>query len=35
MKLSKKQYDKLPVDLQEYFIPIGGGNGVSANAHPT
>lgn len=35
MKLSKNQYDKLPVELQEYFEPIGGGDGVSVNAHPT
>jgi hypothetical protein len=35
MKLSKIQYDKLPVELQEYFEPIGGGDGVSRNAHPT
>ena len=35
MKLSKTQYNKLPVELQEYFEPIGGGDGVSRNAHPT
>ena len=28
--------DEIPEHLQEFFVPVGGGNGVSnRNAHPT
>lgn len=35
MKISKEQWQKLPAELQDCFAPIGGGDGVSSNAHPT
>jgi len=35
MKLSENQFKNITVELQQYFMPIGGGEGVSRNAHPT
>jgi hypothetical protein len=35
MIISEQQFKNLPVELREYFEPVGGGEGVSRNAHPT
>jgi hypothetical protein len=35
MIISQEQYNSLPIHLQKHFTPIGGGDGVSRNAHPT
>ncbi len=35
MIISKKQYNKLPLELQECFISVGGDGGVGRNTHPT
>lgn len=35
MKISKQQLESLPIELRKYFKPIGGGNRVESNFHPT